>query len=277
MKNIFSYSEKGTAKYNEDIMGTFHNAAWVIDGATPLFKKNYLSDENDVVWIVNELNKWLPQYINDESSLESILLKTVNKVNQIAHSINKNLHKVKSYELPTFTIMFVRIINNQLEYYVLGDSGMLVKQNDEIRYITDKRIESFSKQNENSIKKIQSTNPKEKDTMILSALQETRKRLNTEDGYWVGSLDAKGIPHGIKGIIEIDRNTRIVCFSDGYARLFELYHILEIRNFSFELDDIKETIRQIRELEKKDKDCSRYPRAKQSDDLSVVLIENSSV
>lgn len=275
MKYIFSYSGIGTAEYNEDRVGTFNNVAWVIDGATPIFNKNNISDENDVVWIVNEINKWLPHFISDEISLEKILNNTVNKVNQIANEINEKLSEVYYYELPTFAIIMVRIINNRLEYYVLGDCGMLVGSKSKTKYITDNRIEIFSNQHKKDIGMIKSLHSENKDAKILNALQETRKLLNREDGYWIGSLDANGIPHGIKGTLDIANSTRILCFSDGYARLFELYGIVNISNFSFDLDFIKETIRQIRLIEKKDKDCTLYPRAKQSDDLSVVLIENN--
>ena len=275
MKKIYSYSEKGTAQFNEDITGTYQNVAWVIDGATPIFNHNYISEENDVVWIVDQINKWMPSFINNNKNLEQILFKTVNKVNEIALSINEKLAMVPGYELPTFTIIMTRIINNQLEYYVLGDCGMLLNAEDTIQYITDKRIEKFSKKNQRSIEQIQSSNVLDKDARILSCLQETRKLLNKKEGYWIGSLDAKGIAHGISGTIEIKQNARFLCFSDGYARFFELFKLKDISSFSFELDYIKETIRLVREIEESDHECVVYPRSKISDDLSIILIENS--
>jgi hypothetical protein len=275
MKKIYSFSEKGTAQFNEDIIGTFQNVAWVIDGATPIFNKNYISDKNDVVWIVSEINNWIPNFIRDNRTLEEILLKTVNKVYEIALGMNGKLAEVPAYELPTFTIIMTRMIHNQLEYYVLGDCGMLINTKGKIQYITDNRIEKFSINNQESIRQIQSSNALDKDARILSRLQETRKLLNKKEGYWVGSLDAKGIVHGITGIIEIKQDARFLCFSDGYARLFELYHLTDVSYFSFELDSIKDTIRQVRETEESDRECLKYPRAKKSDDLSVILIENS--
>lgn len=222
MKNIYSFSEKGTEQFNEDIIGTFQNVAWVIDGATPIFNKSYISDENDVVWIVREINNEISNFISDNRTLEEILMNTVNKVYETALGINGKLAEAPGYELPTFTIIMTRIINNLLEYYVLGDCGILINTKGKIQYITDNRIEKFSKENQKSIKQIQLSNAPDKDARILRRLQETRKLLNTKEGYWVGSLDAKGIAHGITGIIEIKQNARYLCFSDGYARLFEL-------------------------------------------------------
>lgn len=276
MKKIFSLSKKGTGKDNEDVVGAYHNISWVIDGATPLFQNNYFSCENDVVWVVEQLNKWLPYFIQDEYSLEEILIHTIHQVKKEAFRINNTINDVNEYELPTFTIVMVRVIDQQLEYYLLGDCGILLKTNGTIQYITDNRIAEFSERNKKSIQKLQTVkNSQEKDQLMLNALQETRKMLNKEEGYWIGSIDGKGIEHGLSGKRLLEKNARILCFSDGYSRLFELYQLIDIKDFSFDVEYVIETIQQVRRTETEDCEGILYPRAKQSDDLSVILIENS--
>jgi len=275
MRQLFSYTEKGTGTYNEDIVGFFGNVAWVIDGATSIFPNTYPSTgKNDVVWIVEQVENWLPHFIDDECSLEEILSKTMAQVKKEAYQVNDQLEEVKGYELPTFTVVLVRQINQQLEYYLLGDSGFLIESKNMITYFTDKRLQEFSERNKKVIDQLKSSvnidNPK-----LLKALQEQRKCLNTEEGYWIGSIDGKGISHGITGKMTLDEQTRILCFSDGYSRLFELYRAIDINDFLLEEAFVTKTIRQIRDIEEKDKDGSLYPRPKKSDDLSVILIETS--
>lgn len=276
MKKIFSYTEKGTAQQNEDIVGIYQNVAWVIDGATPLFKKHFFSSENDVVWVVQQLNKWLPQFIDDRLSLQEILVHTVQQVQKEARGIYGKLDEVQEYELPTFTIILARIIDQQLEYYVLGDCGMLVETTGGVEYITDKRIEVFSQRNKQAIKRLQSISDRaERESRVLEALQNTRKLLNKEEGYWVGSIDGKGIPHGLSGKLAIEPENRALCFSDGYASLFELYQLIRWKDFSFEEAAIQQTIREVRRTEAEDHACTLFPRPKVSDDLTVILLENS--
>ncbi|UOQ49089.1 hypothetical protein MUN88_02815 [Gracilibacillus caseinilyticus] len=82
MKKLFSCNHKGSANFNEDTVGHYQNVAWVIDGATPLFFNQYLSEENDVVWFVQQINEQLPRFITDDRSLEEIL---INVLEQVRH------------------------------------------------------------------------------------------------------------------------------------------------------------------------------------------------
>ncbi|MDN3019212.1 protein phosphatase 2C domain-containing protein [Paenibacillus sp. BSR1-1] len=277
MKKLFSYTEKGIAKYNEDQVGISKNVVWVIDGATPLFQKNFFSNQNDVVWLAEQINNRLPDFVDDALSLEDILLQTVQQIEQDAYRIKEDLDTIKEYELPTFTIAMVRIIDQQLEYYVLGDCGALLESSDgTITYLTDKRLERFNERNKQAIITIQSiAPPEERERLKLEALMNTRKLLNKENGYWVGSIDGKGIPHGITGKMEVAKNAKVLLFSDGYASLFELYKLIDIHDFSFNEAAIQNTIKQVRATEEQDSNCVLYPRPKKSDDLTVILIENS--
>ena len=57
----------------------------------------------------------------------------------------------------------------------------------------------------------------------LQVYQETRKLLNQEnnpEGYWIASLDGKGIPHGISGTAEI-HDEPVYVLSDGMGHILE--------------------------------------------------------
>lgn len=273
MKKLYSYTEKGTGKYNEDAVGFFGNVAWAIDGATSIFPNSYLSHEkNDIIWIVEHVEKWLPSFIDNQLSLEEILRKTMEQVRAEAYSKNNQLDEVRGYELPTFTVVLIRQIDQRLEYYILGDSGLLIESENKIKHLTDNRLQEFSDRNKKVINQLQG-NFKLDDPKVLKVLQEQRKLLNTEEGYWIGSIDGRGISQGIKGEMKVNEKTRILCFTDGYSRIFDLFHFVDIKDVSLAVDFIKNTINQIRSIEMEDRECSIYPRPKISDDLSVILVE----
>ncbi|WP_138420796.1 protein phosphatase 2C domain-containing protein [Aquibacillus sediminis] len=276
MKVTYSYTEKGNGAHNEDVAGSFANVAWVIDGATPLFPNHPITGDNDVVWIVQQLQDCLPNFINDSDTLATIITDALQFVREEAFKLNPNLDCSNAYELPTFTIAMVRWANQKLEYYVLGDSGIFVKSQGKVSYFTDQRLDRFSQQQEVVMKEIKAStlDPDEKESKMLDTLQQTRKLLNTPEGYSIGSLDAKGIPHGYTGNVPLDDGAKVLCFSDGFARLFELYHATDWKMIELDVGSIKDYIDQIRQIETNDHTCTKYPRAKQQDDLTVMLIEN---
>lgn len=269
MRKLYACNLQGSAKYNEDRVGHHQNTAWVIDGATPLFPSHYISEENDVVWMVHQINERLPHFISDDLSLQEILTRTLHQVNQLATERNPRLKEINDYKLPTFTIAMVRFINQQLEYYVLGDSGILIDSKAGPIYLTDSRLDLFGEKVEEEISRIDSKSE-------VNTLQEIRKHLNKEDGYWIGSLDGKGIPHGLSGNMPVYEYTKVLCFTDGYSRLFELYKKMDIQHFQFDVDFIMDSIAETRKIEDQDSDCSIYKRSKKSDDLSVILVEKNT-
>lgn len=263
MKTRIIYSEKGTARYNEDRVGSYRNVAWVIDGATPLFQETYLSEDNDVVWLVETLHKWLPHFIRDEESLEEILSRTLAHVEQEALGLYPGLGDIAAYALPTFTVAMVRLSGGRLEYYVLGDAGVLAALPDGILWMTDDRLEVMSR-------RVRQEAVADKPVL----LQAIRQKLNTAEGYWIGSIDGAGIPHGYAGEMKVEPGTRVMCVSDGYSRLFELFDWIEAEQLKLDDASVKATVAKVREIEMADAEGVRFPRAKCHDDLSVVLVES---
>ena len=64
---------KGSADFNEDIIGLSPYGAWVLDGATGLNNKNLVSNESDAKWYVNWWNKYLHDNMKRNVSLKEIM------------------------------------------------------------------------------------------------------------------------------------------------------------------------------------------------------------
>ena len=71
---------KGSAKYNEDIIGVNPFGAWVLDGATGLNNKNLVSKKSDANWYVNWWNNYLHQNISKKSTLKEIMMDGIEKI-----------------------------------------------------------------------------------------------------------------------------------------------------------------------------------------------------
>ena len=65
---------KGSATFNEDVVGLSPYGAWVIDGATGLNGKNLISNESDAKWYVNWWNKYLHENLYKEEGLKEIVV-----------------------------------------------------------------------------------------------------------------------------------------------------------------------------------------------------------
>lgn len=63
---------RGSADFNEDIIGLSPYGAWVLDGATGLNNRNLVSIENDVKWYVSWWNEYLYENIHRKCSLKKL-------------------------------------------------------------------------------------------------------------------------------------------------------------------------------------------------------------
>ena len=71
---------KGSAKFNEDIIGLSPYGAWVLDGATGLNNKNLVSNESDAKWYVNWWNKYLHENMKRNDSLKEIMKDGIDEI-----------------------------------------------------------------------------------------------------------------------------------------------------------------------------------------------------
>ena len=186
--------------------------AWVIDGATAVFKNDYLSMD-DVQWIVQKLSKEL--YNSDATrSLKEILFLAIKAVRSKAVSIEPLIASIPSNKLPTFSICLVQYYHNALHYLFLGDCSLFASTFPDIR-ITDKRILPFHHQ-VNQVKTKFQDNPAKYNQEVLRKVREIKGYINNNDGYWIGSFSAEVAKKSITGILFIQRGDRFLICSDGF-------------------------------------------------------------
>lgn len=211
---------RGSGGQNEDAMGYAGNLAWVIDGASAVFDERFFAP-SDSAFLANELDDALrhhvqetDEYFLEKESLTSIVGTCLGTVKDNAMRLNPSYGMAPSYKLPTCAIGIVRVLGLKLEYYFLCDCNLLVEHQDPI---TDPRFQYVSRHNRTLIRQLGIGNDQK---AKLAVYQATRKTLNTGDGYWVGSLDAQGVAHGITGEVSLREGQTFALYTDGFAEYF---------------------------------------------------------
>lgn len=268
MKLQYIFSRKGDSKANEDICGYANHLAWVIDGATDVFQHKTFGKENEVYWYVNKLqNKLMHNNIQNMEPFEILTLFVKQLYEELSQTYN--LKSVSSYILPTFAVAMIAVKNNTLSYYVIGDCSIAYLHNNSIHYIKDERIEKFSLFNKNKIKTYM--NNLNESCPPLTLFQETRRKANSREGYPIGTIDGKGLKNGITGKIKLDKNDKIIIYSDGFTDFISkkpevILNLFDKRTIEAEIEKMYGFLRDQQEY-------LANPRAKKIDDCSILLLE----
>lgn len=204
IKNFASI--KGTALENEDRVGHYGNYFWVIDGATDLFHSKDLIGYS-VAEVMQSVSETIPNYCDDKLTLTDILHRALK---QVADNIGQEkLSAFPAECLPSFSVAFCRLINGQLDYFLLGDCYLLINQD----ILTDDRVTNFFNR---SVQLIQEGLLNQENIDRKAIFRQVRSLLNRPDGYWIGSLDRSGLNHAIVGSRFLLPGDKILLMSDGF-------------------------------------------------------------
>lgn len=98
---------------------------------------------------------------------------------------------------------------------------------------------------------------------------------NVPGGFWIATADPRVVKHALIGEIALADVVRVALLTDGAARAVEPLHIHSWTSLMSLLVSAgpEELIRQVRAVETKDPDATRWPRNKIHDDATVVVAE----
>jgi len=267
MKILFQYCAKGDGKRNEDVIGQRGEYIWVIDGATDVFKSSHIKAEAEVYWYVHKLNSLLTELVPFEYSPYDLISKAVDMLYGEICKKNTIIDSVDEFELPTFAIALLKASNNTAEYYILGDCYVSYIHNGKYNTITDNRIEEFVYYNRTQLRR-KGLDPR-KDPEANEIYKETRKKANTEKGYYIGSVRGTGLKHGLRGTIALSQDEKIALFSDGF---YDYFSNNPIEAFSlFNENDYESFIKRMDEYLQDESNFVKDLRPKQVDDRSLII------
>ncbi len=274
--------EAGSAdntKPNDDWIGFDDRVAVVADGATGLADERLVNEtDSDAQWIAKF---GVEHFLNGRA--DDPVRELVREVNThaLAHvSLGTNKIDAPRYAWPTASFIMARLQNDLLEISGLGDCVAYIE-------MSDGYIERFSALPNNrereriSAQGDVSHNAQHKEVIrspeIIAKLRQKRNLSNTPaSGVWTLGLVAEAADHVLTVALPLPEIKTVLLMSDGFSAVSESYNL-------YNQDGLIEAIRtkgiaqiqaEIRRVERLiDPTAVQFPRYKQSDDSSAILLE----
>lgn len=273
-------SVRGNAQNEDSVMAT-RLFGFVIDGASGLYSEKVTNFSSDAQWFSHSLSKLLSHELSKmewsiAEHVERACERLLEEYQQLLGEKGLSFAKEK---LPNSTISVVRFqeCTNQLELFQLGDSPILVEQNERLTLYDDEllAISDYSALSEMlRIAKKREIDLIEARPLIAEHLKANRRKRNTSKGYWI--LDPTG--EGIKGArcvtLPLDEVTRLVIMSDGLWEAYDTFRLFskpeELFERIFSSESLEALISELRVAQMSDPLLNHYPRFKLMDDASVL-------
>lgn len=266
----------------EDLIGRTNNATWVIDGASGMGENNLTDFVSDGVWFVETFDQCLKkQTVNFSQSLSEIVSNCIEEVriqfeNCVSEQVNDPVLE------PVGAISLVRGLGSEIEYLVLGDCSLVIKkQSGNVETILGDGPRELDKRVVEEVINIMEREGVSYETAYSAArpmLKEHRRMKNKSDGYWTLGFEKEAVSHAKTGRISIDNLNCLYLFSDGFEPLVPTYNVFAdwaTATDYIAANGIERTFQLLRDIERSDPECRRYPRLKPMDDASLVVAESS--
>lgn len=267
---------KGSADFNEDIIGLSPYGAWVLDGATGLNNKNLVSNESDAKWYVNWWNKYLHDNMKRNVSLKEIMKDGIDEVSKEYHKLVGDA-KVESLDFPSCACSIIKFYEDKIEYLILGDCTLLINDKDCVKTFKDDAISKLDKKVYDYMAEIENSKNmtfNERKDKVMHIIIENRLKKNTIGGYWSLEFSKDAIENCVNGFININNDMKIMMTSDGFSCAYDRYNIFseeDIINIA-SIEGIDYIYKKMREFEKSDEKGVKYPRFKVHDDSSCIYL-----
>lgn len=258
-------------KYNEDGYVFRDDLVCVIDGATGLGENDYMGCGDDATWFVENVCKAL-QLLDFNQSIEKYLSSICAQLYSEYTLMAKELN---TYAMPSSCISLFREVNDEIEYYGLGDTvGVVEFVDGTFEVLYDQKLvdlDNIAIKEMADIAKKKGISPIEARPFVQSTLIKHRSMMNTEEGYYSLELMGKGLPFAMKRRWKKDSIKRVCCMSDGFYEIVEfgLY-----KDMATLLDAIEENVddvfSKLYDAQNEDLKGYKLPRFKVRDDITVV-------
>ncbi len=186
-------------KTNEDYAVCGPSWAVILDGATapPHIDSGCI---HDIPWLVRHLAHGIVHHLMIENNiaLPDILASAIRSTMK-AHEDTCDLSNPDS---PSSTVAIVRVYDGALDYLVLGDSPIILRNGDKLTPVDDERTDHLPGGRPYSFELV-------------------RRMRNTEGGFWVASTEPQAAWKAISGTT--DEITDVAMLTDGVTRLIEWY------------------------------------------------------
>ncbi|MFG3339922.1 protein phosphatase 2C domain-containing protein [Glycomyces sp. NPDC048151] len=249
MIEVMAASRPGGAAPNEDFHLVGDDWALVLDGIT-----RYPDDGcvHDVPWYVRLLGAAIAVRIG-EAELKAVLAEAIEAVNSLhAHSCD-----LRNPVTPGATAAVVRRVGDEVEWLVLGDCAVVVRDRDGgVEAVSDGRLAGLA-----GVPAVDVAGVRRWPVEYVAGVR------NREGGYWVAAADPEAAGRALTGSRPIGEVGDVLLCTDGLTRLVERYGYEWPELFASGVEDL---IGLVRELETDDTRFREH--AKRHDDATAVRL-----
>ncbi len=258
-RELGSISQGTDAHPNQDISGWLNEFAWVFDGATML--RGGDRAQMVVVELVRSYDNTIRSAIKaGETSLQVIM-------HQALGSAFAGLRDELGFDLPNASGHICRLVGDQLHYLSLGDASLVVAGEGRLTVISDPDYAEMEQ--------LDMIAAAESGLTRAEIVHRHRLAMNTPDGYWIWSLNEATVEHAHSGSILVAPGDQVLLASDGLMRIVDMFHALDHRGLveSIQQFGFAGVLNILRALEQGDPLCINFPRIKQMDDATGLLLK----
>ncbi|MCC7252552.1 protein phosphatase 2C domain-containing protein [Hyphomicrobium sp.] len=264
---------------NEDRAGVAPPFAWVIDGATDVVPEPLTHAPSDAAWFAAAMNETLhematapPQSLVDVPRLVA---------ERLAPRFTAETRRVAAgpEEHPSAAAIIVRATGrSEIEYVSLGDCTLLIEHGDGFTQIgVDEETAGDRWVAEALTGRETDGEPQQAPLTradLWPRLRAQRARMNAPSGYGIFSITPPPGAMIRHGTLPVSPGARILLASDGLLRLVDVFRQYDTsRLFAAAWSGgLAPLFSELRALEADDAECTRFPRAKTSDDTTAVLL-----
>lgn len=269
---------------NDDCYGSNETGVYVIDGATGLSDRPVMRDcRSDAAWFARFAADHFGRHATAGTDLRAVVADLCHQARGQFWSAAAD--QVERYAWPSASFAMMRLGEAGLEFFGLGDCSLYFRQEGsavdswsplpqfsdyESRLAAGHMAGSSGFNRSGSLLDDQKTL---QDLRTIRALQNT-----VQSGIWTLGLVPEAADHIARHALPMDRPFRALLCSDGFSALVDTYRahspgtLLEAAEESG-LDALYGELRTIER--ESDPDAKKFPRYKQSDDATAVLVEVS--
>lgn len=268
--NIAFETVAGTSeRSNEDWAAATPAGVVVLDGVTAPQVAEPGCDHS-VEWYVQALGSRLLLGLNTDATMTAVLADAITRVAEL----HQSTCDLASIGTPAAAVAMLRIRDDHMEYLVLADATIVIDTTNELRVVSDTRVDSAAPEALARTRTEAIGTPEHRAAVAHMSVEQLQQR-NIPGGYWVAGTNTEAAFQAITCRVPLKQVRRAALFTDGASRVVDTFGDL---GWPACLDLLQNNgprglIRHVRRLEESDPEGRRWPRFKTSDDATAVLVE----
>lgn len=278
MLKIDIAASQGPGDLNEDAIGHYGDAAWVIDGATGIGGA-LLEEPSDAAWLARTANRFMAEVLSESPELATPdILRIV--MARCGEALRREAVRSAQgqHELPSAAFAMIRVRDGEAEFTTLADCRVIAADNGaQARLYGASAHETIEAGTLQAAKALLEADPnitaESLKNQLLPRLRANRQMMNQEGGYWVLGIDPAAADHIWQTTVPASPGQRFAVASDGFLRLIEIFDVMqphELLAMSND-DDWARWLHRLRDLEAAPDSLHRYTRVKRHDDASLIV------